>query len=290
MIWGRLIGTVFGWGFLGPIGAILGYLVGGWFDKGLKQHLHQIPRERTAAVQEAFFTATFSVMGYLAKADGRVSPNEIKVAKQVMDRLELNEEQRQEAIHLFSEGKNPAFDLETVISSLYNECKRHSDVLRFFIELQLEAVMADGELHPEKRRIFLLICQKLHFSSREFEQMWTRQWASQAFHEWFSAQFNPQAQTHSRQQSYSHAYQSSNAHHAHAHKTASLQDAYGVLGVPAAALEGDIKKAYRRLMNQHHPDKLAARGLPESMLKMAKEKTQQIRAAYDLVREERGFR
>lgn len=67
-------------------------------------------------------------------------------------------------------------------------------------------------------------------------------------------------------------------------------DAYGVLGIASSASISEIKKAYRRLMSRHHPDKLASSGLPESKIKMAKEKTQQIRAAYDLIRQERGFR
>lgn len=76
----------------------------------------------------------------------------------------------------------------------------------------------------------------------------------------------------------------------HATTTESLHNAYGVLGVSLTAANSEIKKAYRRLMNQHHPDKLTARGLPDGMVNLAKEKTQEIRAAYDLIREERGFR
>ena len=57
-----------------------------------------------------------------------------------------------------------------------------------------------------------------------------------------------------------------------------------------AATDAEVKTAYRRLMNQHHPDKQAARGLPESMLEAAKERTHEIRAAYELIREQRGMK
>ena len=51
--------------------------------------------------------------------------------------------------------------------------------------------------------------------------------------------------------------------------------------------DADLKKAYRRLMSQHHPDKLVAKGLPEQLIKDATEKTQQIKAAYELIRKSR---
>ena len=49
----------------------------------------------------------------------------------------------------------------------------------------------------------------------------------------------------------------------------------------------ELKKAYRRQMNQHHPDKLVAKGLPEEMIDIATEKTQAIKAAYDLIKQQR---
>ena len=64
-----------------------------------------------------------------------------------------------------------------------------------------------------------------------------------------------------------------------------VAEAYEVLGVKRSATDGEVTKAYRRLMNQNHPDKLVAKGLPESMMKVAEEKTRQIRAAYEVLRE-----
>ena len=67
----------------------------------------------------------------------------------------------------------------------------------------------------------------------------------------------------------------------------SLDDAYAMLDIGRGASDAEVKKAYRRLMSQHHPDKLVSKGLPEEMIKLATEKTQEIRKAYDLVRESR---
>ncbi|HQW57536.1 MAG TPA: co-chaperone DjlA [Gammaproteobacteria bacterium] len=298
IIWGRLIGVLFGFKLLGPFGGIIGYMIGSWFDKGLRLHLHQIPRARSVAVQGAFFKATFLVMGHLAKADGHVSVDEIRAAKNIMSRLELNETLKQEAMHLFNSGKSAEFDLENELSNLYQECHRHSDLLRFFVEIQLEAALADGALNTNEKHVLLLICQKLHFSSEEFERLWARQWASQSFHDWFSTQFDPNARSREYHSARGYhtggasagSYSRNQGRQTYTTPQPTVGDAYGVLGIASTATIAEIKKAYRRLMNQHHPDKLASRGLPEGMVKMAKEKTQQIRAAYDLVREARGFR
>jgi DnaJ like chaperone protein len=67
-----------------------------------------------------------------------------------------------------------------------------------------------------------------------------------------------------------------------------LEDAYTILGVDASVSDTELKKTYRRLMSQHHPDKLVSKGLPEEMIKDATEKTQQIRAAYEQVRKSRA--
>ena len=290
-IFGKIIGGFLGYLFLGPVGAILGIFIGHMFDKGLTLHLHTMPRSRSAEVQRAFFTATFSVMGYLAKADGHVSPDEIVEAERIMSQLDLSDELKKEAVQLFNKGKTPEFDVDEVLSSLFKTCHQHRDLLRFFIEIQLGAALADGALQPEEKHVLLHMCDHLHFSPQEFERLWAQQWASQAFHQWYSSGFNQQGSagyTGQRQRRAYHA--GSHAGHTQARSGVSLKDAYGVLGVSASSSVSEVKTAYRKLMNQHHPDKLASRGLPEGMMKLAKEKVLQIRAAYDLIREERGFK
>ena len=70
----------------------------------------------------------------------------------------------------------------------------------------------------------------------------------------------------------------------------SLEDAYAVLGVTANDDEKAIKRAYRKRMSEHHPDKLASKGLPEQAMEIAKNKAQDIQAAYELIKERRGFK
>ena len=69
-----------------------------------------------------------------------------------------------------------------------------------------------------------------------------------------------------------------------------LEQAHKALGIEPSSSDREVKTAYRRLMNQHHPDKLVAKGLPDSMLEMAKERTREIRAAYDMIKKNRNIR
>jgi DnaJ like chaperone protein len=267
--WGKLVGGAFGFALGGPIGAILGAVVGHQLDTGLKraaQHdaLGSSGRER---VQTVFFTTVFSVMGHLAKADGRVSETEIEMARNIMRQMQLDEQQKRFAIELFGKGKDAGFPLDDVIDQFKQECGRHRNLKQMFIEILLYAAYADGAMHDAERHILIRICTRLGFSHAEFSEIERMVYAQQAFH------------GHDQR-----GYQ--------APRRASkdlLKDAYAALGISDSASDDEVKKAYRRQMNQHHPDKLVAKGMPEEMVKMANEKTGEIKAAYETIRKARGF-
>ncbi len=254
--WGKVLGSGFGFMVGGPLGAVMGAAFGHQFDKGLNgiEHINIGDPERT---QAAFFTATFSVMGYLAKADGQVSRSEISMAEQVMSHMHLSTEQRKAAVDLFNEGKQDNFPVDDILEQFRRECHRRRNLLQMFLEILISTALADGHLHPTEKTALNNIAQKLGFNTATLEQLIDMVGA---------------------QQHYSGTSSQSRA---------SISDAYTVLGVDSSASDADIKKAYRRLMSQHHPDKLIAKGLPEEMLKLATEKSQEIRAAYDQIREAR---
>ncbi|GIT25813.1 MAG: hypothetical protein CM1200mP41_18570 [Gammaproteobacteria bacterium] len=97
-------------------GLVLGSVVGRQFDTG-RQRTGDGPflGDGREVTQAAFFTATFSVMGYLAKADGHVSTAEIRVAERLMDDMRLDAGQRETAIKLFNRGKSGDFPLEATL-------------------------------------------------------------------------------------------------------------------------------------------------------------------------------
>ena len=108
--WGKIIGGGFGFMLGGPLGALLGAAIGHQLDKNLVVLL-DVDAGQTQRTQAAFFTTVFSVMGYVAKADGKVSKVEIGIAEQLMAQMRLTAEQRRAAIELFNQGKEPGFDV-----------------------------------------------------------------------------------------------------------------------------------------------------------------------------------
>jgi len=267
-ILGKILGLIFGYLLIGPVGAVLGMLMGHAFDRGLRQTLF-INQADSLRAQEVFFRATFSIMGHIAKADGRISEDEIRVARAVMARLGLNEGQRQKAIAYFNQGKQANFALNETLQQLRSACQQHRALLQIFFDIQLQAAYADGGLLSlGKKKLLQVICQRLGvplFNFTFYEHIYSQQ----------------QKQQYQRQNSYqqSSSYQK---------PTSLLDDAYTLLGVAKSTPMTEVKRAYRRLMSQNHPDKLMAKGLPEEMLKIATEKTQRIQAAYEMICEARG--
>ncbi|GGK73442.1 co-chaperone DjlA [Amphritea balenae] len=256
LVIGGLIGLFSG----GLFGLLLGAGVGVVLSNALKSALG-----KALNPQDAFFKATFTVMGKLAKADGRVSEEEIQYAREVMNRMGLSEDRRREAMDLFSQGKESDFDITEVMRPLSALIRYRIPLKLMFVEIQLQAAMADGQVSEAETIIIREVCGLLQMSQAEMAALMARM------------------QSHFSYQQ--HSYQSHQG--GFVSQQQMLKEAYGVLGVNESVTDAELKKAYRRLMSQHHPDKLVAKGLPEEMMQLAKEKTQEIQGAYDLVREAR---
>ncbi len=68
----------------------------------------------------------------------------------------------------------------------------------------------------------------------------------------------------------------------------SEKDPYAVLGLERSAGESEVKRAYRKLISQHHPDKLG--DVPEELKRRAEERAREINAAYERIRAERHIK
>jgi DnaJ like chaperone protein len=279
MIWqGKALGALIGVVTAGPVGVLFGAFIGHLFDvqaeSGLMGRLGSQNAGRNAdaaagdaeaasmGVQEAYFRATFQVMGHMAKADGRVSEHEIRAARAIMSEFQLGEREVKFAIDLFTQGKAPNFPLEPTLQRLQRLCRDRPDLCRMFVQIQLQAALWGGSFSPAARQIMARVAASLGVSAYEVVQMEALMRMQQ------SSRQPPEARP----------------------KVDKVAQAYEVLGVTIAASDAEVTKAYRRLMNQNHPDKLVARGLPESMTKVAEEKTRQVRAAYEVLREARAMR
>ena len=278
LFWGKLAGAIFGFVLGEWIGLIVGIFIGHQLDKGLKQAIEHdslgfnYRPGNQQQIQTAFFTAVFSVMGHIAKADGRVSESEITMARNIMAQMQLNEEQKRTAIDLFNKGKKPDFALEDVVDHFHRECHHNRILEQMFLEILLFAAYADGNMHDAERHVFYRICNRMGISEFEFKRIEKMVHAQMSF----------------QGSAGSSGYTGAGARHTPSKDM--LAEAYEALGIEKSATDAEVKKAYRRQMNQHHPDKLVARGLPEEMIKLANEKTQEIKAAYDTICQSRGIR
>jgi DnaJ like chaperone protein len=265
---GKLTGGLIGLAF-GPIGLAVGVLLGHQFDQAQADDDEPgAPPADVAAISERFFRATFRVMGYVAKADGRVSEQEIAAARAVMTDLRLGQAQVREAIALFSAGKQPDFDLAAELAGLRAACRGRPDILRIFIEIQVRAALAGNNLEGPVRPILGSIAAATRISGFELAQI--------------EAVLRIQRGGFYQQRPDGAAAGSGAS-------AAALEQAYRVLETSAGASDAEVVKAYRRQLNRHHPDKLKANGLPESMIGHAKQRTQQIIEAYELIRARRGM-
>jgi len=256
--WTTIIGGTVGFMLGGPLGAMLGVAFAGNFSKrksnfgGFAKGFHPGDQQR---VQAAFFSSVFSVMGYIAKVDGKVSKSEILLAQQVMQHMQLTEDMQKVAKELFNQGKSRDFNLDEVLEQFRLESHRRTHLIRMFFEIQIQATYADGVLDEKEHDALKYIAQKLHFPIHELENLIQQ----------FSVTNN------------------------HGNKL-TVDDAYVILGADKGLTDKELKRVYRRLLAQHHPDKLVAKGLPEEMMKIAKEKTQEIIGAYELIEKHRDMR
>ena len=256
--WTSVLGGALGYMIGGPLGAMLGVAFAGNLSKGKSNFRGSASDYRPGdqqRVQAAFFSSVFSVMGYIAKVDGKVSKSEILLAQQVMQQMQLSEDMQKAAKELFNQGKQQDFNLDEVLEQFRTECRRRTHLIRMFLEIQIQATYADGVFDDKEYDALKYIAQKLRFPIHELERL--------------IQQFSVASGKSSK---------------------LTIDDAYVILGADKSLTDKELKRAYRRLLAQHHPDKLVAKGLPDEMIKLANDKTQEIISAYELIKKHRGMR
>lgn len=259
---GKVVGGLLGMLALGPFGAAVGVLLGHQFDAHAHGDAPAGPLLDSVQLGELFFRTTFQVMGRIAKADGRVSEQEIDAARLVMSELRLDPLQVRAAIGHFTTGKQPQFDFDAALGALSRACVGRPDLLRIFIEIQMRAALAGNDLKGPARRLMQRAAAQLGVSLLELAHIETVLRIRRG-----SFAQEPMRGTTALQ----------------------LEQAYRVLETEPGASNDDVAKAYRRQLSRHHPDKLQANGLPDSMIEHAKQRTQQIIEAYELIRQRRGI-
>ena len=252
------------------IGAMLGAIFGGipgLFFGGLLGYMASVAVQHSVVgglrvAQSQLLDSTFAIMGALCKADNVVSRDEIKAVEQIFRMLKLQGEQSEQAKAAFNRGKQPNFDLDAAVDQFARISRGRGPLLQLFLQLQCMAVAADGRIDPAEHAMLVRIARRLGLGETDVSQLEALLRAATG---------GPSAAGREPTKD-------------------RIADAYAALGVTPAASAAEIKRAYRKLISQNHPDKLAARGLPESMRAVAEERSREINSANDLIKAARNIK
>jgi len=263
---GKIIGTVAGLVTGKPWLALLGLILGHQFDRGFAQKFSYFGQHdfnaRLDRLPESFVKALFQTMGHLAKADGRITEDEIRAARALMHRLGLGPPEIRYAIEWFDGGKRPDFSLISTLRQLRQESARRIETRGLFVRLLLEVSLSKDRLHRRERSLYWTVCTELDIGRVELAQLEAMIRAQRGFRR--SPQGSADAQR--------------------------VLGAYLALGINESSSNAEIKQAYRRLMNKNHPDKLASKNPDAAAIATAERKTREIRSAYEMLKARRRIR
>lgn len=249
-----------------PWFALLGLFLGHQFDRGFAERFAYARADGKASdlqrLPEYFTQALFQIMGFVAKSDGRVSEDEIRAARALMHRLGMGSTQIQQAIAGFEQGKVRTFPLLATVRRLKRDTVRQKNLRGLLVRFLMEVSLSKASLHQSERTILWTICTELDIGRVELAQLEAMLRAQRGFRQ--SPAGNADA--------------------------ARVSKAYRTLGVDRSSTNAEIKKAYRRLMNKNHPDKIAAYNPLPDQIAAAEKNTRNIRMAYEMLKARRSIR
>lgn len=243
--------------------ALIGAGIGYFLD--MRRH-HQ---QRQTPSVASFVEPLFQLLGAIAKVDGRISAAEIAVAERMMARLGLQAEQRQLAIAGFNAGKQPGFDVLPAVAGLRDWVGGRRQLAFTALDVMMDTVLADGVPSAPKMAILRQVALALRVGEIELIAL-----MAMKGYAWNGAA--------------GAGHQGGTGGYAPPQRHAGGPDPYTVLGIGREADERAVKRAYRKLISEHHPDRLG--DLPEDMRRRAEARASEINAAYERIKAERGFK
>ncbi len=254
----KLLAAILGFYFFGFFGALAGFFLGSIIDRTLSYGIGGVNPLSRAHRESVFLGTVFVLMGKIAKSDGRVSGEEIAHVEQMFLKMGMATEHRQQAIALFKKGATPDFDIRPAINEFMAVCGHTASLKQMLVVYLIVMAFVDGRLDPTEDALLKDIALHLGYSQQKFQEI-------------MDMVIN---------QSHFSSGQATSAN--------SLDDAYKALGVNKENSDHEIKRAYRKLMSQYHPDKLMGQGMPEDMIAIATAQAQEVQVAYSLIKKSRN--
>ncbi|MDX9808904.1 MAG: co-chaperone DjlA [Sphaerochaetaceae bacterium] len=254
---GKIIGGALGFVFGGPLGLVAGIAFGNLFDRadasGYRDQ-QSFTREQLSPQQQTqmvFFVGAFSMLARIATVDGRLLPEEQKKVEEFIDRdLKLDTQSKAAAMRVFQAALVGGGTFRQFAQQFYQNFAHESALLELMIDIFYRVALADGELSTAEEQLIREAASIFNINAALLNSIRNR-------------------------------YQ---------HGGGSALQAYAVLGLTKDATVDEIKKAYRKLSIEFHPDSVASKGLPEEFTQFATEKFRAIQAAYETLKQERDIK
>ena len=253
-ILGKVVVGLIGLATAGILGLILGLVIGHLLDLTLLKNFHFGSSANIDRIRHSFFETTFLLLGYLAKADGRISQSETDYADRIISQMALGTEHRRQAVELFRQGAGSAFELEPVVAEFVHSCGKQQLPQQTLLLFLISLALAEHGITPSEQAALARIARLIGVGEAQLANLLRMANAQQQFHQ--------QGAT-------------------------SIEDAYAALGINSGASDSEVKRAHRTRMSENDPEKLIANGVPEEMTRVATEHAQEIQAAYDMIKQTR---
>ncbi len=270
---GGVVGFFLGSMVGGPLFGIIGAVIGSSLGRGLNVTQARGgfgPRGGTSGSDNLFFVSLFSMLGKMAKADGMVSDSEMNAIKQFMVKdLNLDPQLQSQGMLIFNNSLSSPESFEQYAQQFYMRFRNRPQFIELMLDALIRIAYADNKVHPAEQHILESAVRIFRVTSYTFESIKNRYVSGGS--------------------SYSgSSYKGSSSSYG-SYGSGGTNPHYAVLGCTSSSTDAEVKKAYRKKVSEFHPDKIAAKGLPEEFSKFANDKFREIQEAYEEIKKVRNF-
>ena len=248
-VWGKIIGGSTGFALGGPIGALLGVMAGHGIDKAKIKKSHNVKRfEEIQESEQIFATGVIALAAKLSKIDGVVTRDEIATFKKIFEFPSSDESIIKQ---LFNSAKEDAYNY----TNYANQLSQHfteKKILKEILNSLFAIAYADKVLHQNEEKMLLNISKIFGIDEESFKRI-------KSLYD-----FNILSPDNEKLNRY-----------------------YRLLGVSENDSMETIKKKYRNIIKDYHPDKIQGKGLPEEFIDFANKKLIDFTEAYNEIKKNR---